>query len=474
MNLGQADLRQFFHPRSIAIVGVPRRDYQFGGHSFLKKIQESRFQGNLYPINPKADEIRGVKTYPNLASLPETPDLALVCVAADQVPAVLEECARIGLRHIHILASGFKEMGTKRGRELEARITHIAGENGLLVMGPNCMGSYCPSSGLTPWGAIPGRSGPLGIIGQSGGITQRLTEYTYSLGIGVEKAVSFGNASVLNSLDFLEFMARDDGIRVIAMYLESVRDGDKFLRLAREVSRKKPIVLWKGGETEVGAATVASHTGALAGEQMLWEAFYRQTGVIHVRSLDECVDAILALCLVPAPQGKGVFLIGGGGGYSVSYSDTCVQEGLDVPLLSETTMAWLGQNVPAAGCILGNPLDVWRSFFDAPFLDELLDLAYDDPAVAMIIVDRMISRKAFHVPDMPDPNPETIEFIKDRGHPKPTVFTVESEGGDPDLSAKGVELRARFCRAGIPAYPSLQRAARALVHLHRYHARFGR
>lgn len=474
MGLRKTDLEQFFSPSSIAIVGVPRNDYRFGGLSYLNKFKEYGFPGKLYPINPKATEISGLKAYSDLSSLPEVPDLAIICVTARLVPTILEECARIGLRHIHILSSGFKEIGTKEGDILEQRVTAISEENGLLVIGPNCMGPYSPSGRLTPWGAIPGMSGSLGIISQSGGLAQRLTEYTSSLGIGVEKAVSIGNAAVLSTIDYLEFMARDEKIRVIAMYLESVKDGTRLFHLAKEVSQKKPIILWKGGETEVGASTAASHTGGMAGEMKIWEAFCRQTGVVHVRSMDEWVDAIMAFSFLTAPTGKGVFLIGGGGGNSVSNSDLCIREGLDVPPLSEPTIAWLRQGGPAAGSIFGNPLDMWRVFTDPIYLTELLDLAYKDPCVGMLIVDRLIKRKAYHMPESLDPDPQLIEFLKKEGYQKPTVITVDSEGGDLDLASKGTALRAEFCRAKIPAYPSLQRAAKALIHLHRYHSHFVR
>jgi len=474
MGLRKTDLEQFFSPSSIAIVGVPRNDYRFGGLSYLNKFKEYGFPGKLYPINPKATEISGLKAYSDLSSLPEVPDLAIICVTARLVPKILEECARIGLRHIHILSSGFKEIGTKEGDILEQRVTAISEENGLLVIGPNCMGPYSPSGRLTPWGAIPGMSGSLGIISQSGGLAQRLTEYTSSLGIGVEKAVSIGNAAVLSTIDYLEFMARDEKIRVIAMYLESVKDGTRLFHLAKEVSQKKPIILWKGGETEVGASTAASHTGGMAGEMKIWEAFCRQTGVVHVRSMDEWVDAIMAFSFLTAPTGKGVFLIGGGGGNSVSNSDLCIREGLDVPPLSEPTIAWLRESGPAAGSIFGNPLDMWRVFTDPVYLTELLDLAYKDPCVGMLIVDRLIKRKAYHMPESLDPDPQLIEFLKKEGYQKPTVITVDSEGGDLDLASKGTALRAEFCRAKIPAYPSLQRAAKALIHLHRYHSHFVR
>ena len=468
------DLEPFFKPRHIAIVGVARSAFSFGGMSFLQKLQEAGFPGTLYPINPKATEIQGLRAYPNLSSLPVVPDLAMVCVAAAQVPAVLNECGRIGLRHLHILTAGFKEIGTEEGRQLEEKIASIAKEEGLLVIGPNCMGPYCPTSGLTAWGAIPGAPGPLGIVSQSGAITQRLTEYAYSLGVGTDKAVSVGNETVLGSPDFLEFMGEDEGIRVIALYIESMRNGRRFFELAREISKKKPMIVLKGGETEAGTRTAASHTGAMAGERMIWEAFFRQTGVIHVKSLDEWMDAIFAFALLPPPRSSGVFVIGVGGGASVVSSDTCILEGLDVPSPSHATMEKLRQTVPIAGSIAGNPLDDFQTSINPAYFGAILDLVYQDSAMGMVLADRLIPRKAFHTFHRLDSVSATIEHVKQRDNRKPVVFVLDSEGGDPELAAQGASLRAEFGKGGIPAYPSVKRAARALVHLYRYYDRLNR
>lgn len=468
MSAESRDVHSFFFPRSIAVVGVPREGYRFGGLSFLKKLLAAGYPGALYPINPNADEILGVKAYPDLRALPQVPDLAIVSVAAERVLPVLGECAGIGLTHIHILTSGFKELGTPEGADLERRLGEISREAGLMVIGPNCMGPYCPASRLTAWGAIPGMSGPLGIISQSGGITQRLTEYACSLGIGVGKAVSIGNGAVLEAVDFLRYMGEDDGIRVIAMYLESVRDGGAFLRVAKEINRKKPVILWKGGQSEAGARTAASHTGALAGGAAAWNAFFRQTGVTCVGSMDEWADAIIAFAALEPTSRAGVFLVGGGGGNSVAYSDTCVGEGLSVPQLTEAATEALRRGMPAAGSIPGNPLDNFRVFQDPGYLSEVLQLGHSDPSIGMIIVDRLIPRMAFHLPDMPDSTPAVIQLMKTHLPRKPTVFTVDSDGGDAELVRQGAELRVRFCREGIPAYPSLPRAARALRHLVAY------
>ena len=429
MYLSSADLQKFFSPQSIAFIGVSRSSVRFGGLSFMRKYLEAGYTGSLYPVNPKAEEILGVKAWPALSALPEVPDLAMVAVAASQVADVLEACGRLGLRHVHILTSGFGEMGTEQGRVLEAGLVAVANRYEMLLVGPNCMGPYRPASRLTAWGAIPGRPGPLGIISQSGGMTQRLTEYTDSLGLGVEKAVSVGNGTVLDAIDFLEAFGRDDSIRVIGMYLESVSDGRRFLETAVHAGRKKPIVLLKGGETSPGARTAASHTGAMAGDRRLFESAARQANVTQVRNLDEWVDTLLAFAFVSRPTSNSVFVIGGGGGNSVVYGDTCVREGLNVPPLGQMSMDRLCEIVPSAGSIAGNPLDLWETFTNTASLIQVIDLAEEDPAVSVSLVDRLIGRKAYHMPEGSDPTPEIIRRPERRKAEKASRLCSGWRGG---------------------------------------------
>ncbi|MFH2133189.1 MAG: CoA-binding protein [bacterium] len=463
-------MHRLFHPESIAIVGASTKENKFGGTSFLIRFQDAGYTGRLYPINPQADTIRGLQAYPDLKALPEVPDLAIVCVAAPFVPAVLQTCGEIGLTRVHILTSGFRELGTPEGDALEAEVKRLADQFGLLIVGPNCMGPYCPASGLTAWGAIPGKPGPIGIISQSGGITQRLTEYLFSLGIGVEKAVSMGNATVLNANDFLQDMAEDPKIRVIAMYLENAGDGRVFFSRVREIGRRKPIVILKGGVFAAGARTIVSHTGSMAGSLQIWEAFSRQTGAIRVRSMEEWADTTIALSLLPAPSGNGVFLATGGGGNSVINSDIFQHEGLDVPELSPESMQQLRQRIPVIGSIAGNPLDSFEIFFNPRHMADITQIVASDPAIAMLVIDRLIQRKAFHIMDTTDLTEKTIEILQPVSRLKPTVVTVESDGGDLELGQKGITMRRRFCESGIPAYPTTERAARALAHLTAYHA----
>jgi acyl-CoA synthetase (NDP forming) len=469
MRLTQNDLDKFFNPKSIALVGVSRSGWKFGGLSFLRKYLQAGYKGNLYPINPKADEILGVTAWPDLSALPEVPDLGVVAVAAAHIPKIIETCGRIGLHHLHLLTSGYAETGTKEGRKLEAQLIAEAEKHGVLLIGPNCMGPYCPTSHMTAWGAIPGIPGPLGIISQSGGMTQRLTEYTASLGLGVAKAVSVGNGCVLDTLDFLEAFGKDPSIGTIGLYLESVKDGRRLLRVAGEVGLKKPIVLLKGGQSAAGARTALSHTGALAGNHLLWKAVARQANMIPVRNGDEWADTLMALSFIPEPSTDGVFIIGGGGGSSVVYGDTCIREGLKVPQLAPDIMEHLRKVTPVAGSIAGNPLDLWLTFSDPAFLAEIIDLVDKDPSVGMILADRLIARAAFHMPDEPDPTPATLAQLKKRTGQKPIVFVVDAEGGDSELAAQGASVRAAYGAAGYAAYPTIDRAAKALTRICRYY-----
>lgn len=458
------DLSPFFFPKSIALVGVSQEAGGLGGRSFLERYLEAGYGGRIYPIHPHASEIMGIRAYRSLLELPELPDLAMIALPSHRVPAALEDCARIGARFIHILSAGFSELGTPEGKQLEDAIRDIAMKSGLFIMGPNCMGPYCPASHLTAWGAIPGITGGLGVISQSGGITQRLTEYVCSLGLGVSKAASIGNATCLDTTDFLAYLAEDEGTRVIAIYLEGTNDGRKLLSLARTTAVTKPIIMLKGGESERGALTVSSHTGKMAGHREVWQAFFRQSRVVPVTNINEWVDAILALSLLPPARGNRVFIVGGGGGNSILYADTCIREGLSVPAPEAQSLDRLRPLVPMAGSIAGNPLDYWEAYISAERLCDILDIAYHDTRVDLLLVDRLIPRRAYHSPPVADYVAEVSHFITHHPARKPTVFTIDYDGGDGELWEQGATLRRRFCEAGIPAYPAFERAARALAH----------
>jgi acyl-CoA synthetase (NDP forming) len=229
-------LDRMFLPRSIAVTGVPR-EMPPGWPGLFGCMQDFGYPGRLYPINPKADEINGVKAYPSLAALPEKVDLVLVSVPAPFVPANLRECIATGHRDIHIFSAGFKETGEEEGIRLQQEIEQIAVEGGLNVIGPNCMGLYVPKSRITTWTSAEDNAGPVAFVSQSGGHAQDLTHYANQFNIGFSKVISYGNALTLDSTDFLAYLRNDEETQVICMYLEGVKDGQKLARLVTEINR---------------------------------------------------------------------------------------------------------------------------------------------------------------------------------------------------------------------------------------------
>ena len=460
-----------FHPQSIAIVGISRTYTGLGGQFFHKNILRAEYPGKIYLINPTAGEIFGIKTYPHISAVPEAVDLAILCVPAQFVPPVLEECSRKGVRGIHILSSGFKELGSLEGIRLEEEVRRLSLEGGLKVIGPNCMGPYVPQSHLMLWGQIPAKPGCLAFLSQSGTLTQRMSEHGHFMGMGISKAVSFGNAAVLDSSDYLDYLEDDPETKVIGLYLESIRDGQRFLNLARRINKTKPLVLWKGGETPSGAGAVASHTGTLSGEDRIWENGLRQAGITRVRSLEEIAGTAMALLNLPPPGGRNLFILGGGGGNSVYYADICIRLGLQVPPLKGETRDKITGLVPAVGSFARNPVDAWRSFYDPDFMRQILEAVFEDPDLDMIILDRLIPRLTYATQEDEDAAQSALDYLEKNRSRKPLVAVIDGSGEDHFLAGEAARLRQRYCQAGIPAYPSLPLAARALAHAAAYYER---
>jgi acyl-CoA synthetase (NDP forming) len=318
------------------------------------------------------------------------------------------------------------------------------------------------------WGQIPAESGSLAFLSQSGTLTQRMSEHAHFMGMGISKAVSFGNAAVLDSTDYIDYLADDAETKVIGLYLESVRDGQRFLDLARRINQTKPLVLWKGGVTPSGAGAVASHTGTLSGEDRIWENGLRQAGITRVRSLEEIAGTAMAFLTLPPPRGRRLFILGGGGGNSVYYADICIRVGLQVPPLKGETRDKITALLPAVGSFARNPVDAWKSFYDPDFMGQILEVVFEDPDLDMIILDRLIPRMTYATLENQDATQAAIVYLQKNRSRKPLVAVIDGGGEDPYLAGEAARLRQRYCQAGIPAYPSLPLAARALAHLEAY------
>jgi len=473
------ELDTMFNPKSVAIVGASSNPLAWGGTSFLKRLQKLGFDGRLYPVNPKDTEIQGLKAYPDVRSLPEIPDLVIVAVPVSAVPQVLEDCVTTGVKNVHIFTSGFAETGLEEGRILDAEITEIIQRGGLRVVGPNCMGIYVPGSKLAYWGAEPVGSGPVALLSQSGGHAEMLTEYAQDLGVYFSKVVSFGNARGLQVVDFLEYLAQDPKTSVIAMYLEGLRDGNRLIQLIRSINRTKPVIVWKGGLTESGSRAVASHTGSLAGEERVWDAFFAQTGAVRAGSLEEIIDMVMAFLHLKPPSGKRTLLVGGGGGNSVAMADICNREGLEVPHLAEETRKELNTFINLAGNSARNPVDAWMLQENMDLFRRALELAIADPVIDLVILDKYVWDNDDDMPRESSQDAERmteflIDFARNNKFGKPVVLSLNGRANAPQSAASVAKLWRQFARAGVPTYVSQQSASRALsrfVEYHRYQQR---
>lgn len=466
------ELHSMFYPGSVAVVGASASPAGWGGTNYVSQLIDVGFSGNIYPVNPRATKIQGLKAYPAVSSIPEHVDLVIVAIPAPGVPEVLEDCIAAGAKNVHIFSSGFGETGEEEGRQLEERITAIIQRGGLQVVGPNCMGIYVPASRLTPWGAKPVASGPVAFVSQSGGHGEFLTDYAQRLGVYFSKVISFGNASGLQAMDFLEYLAEDPDTSIITMYLEGITDGNRFTRLIRTINRTKPVILWKGGLTPSGSRAVASHTGSLAGEGRAWEAFFAQTGAVRVNSLEEIVDAVMPFLHLTPPRGRRTLLLGGGGGNSVALADICSRQGLEVPPLSDETREELNTFISIAGNSTRNPLDVWQVQEDVKLFRRTVEMAVADPVIDLVIVDRHVGFDG----DSPgyreryrEVNDFIIDFATRNTCNKPLVVAMNVRGNDPRAAAMAARLWQQFALAGVPTYSSQVNAARALSRFIKYH-----
>ena len=464
------DLSSMFNPKSVALVGASHKEGDWGANTFIPHLLRVGFPGQLYPINPKATEIHGLKSYPSLKDLPGPVDLVIVAVPAHAVPSVLEDCVAKGCTNVHIFTSGFKETGEPEGLALERQIEDIAARGHLRVIGPNCMGLYVPSSKLISWGAIPLRTGSLAFVSQSGGLGEDFLDYAQGLGLGFSKVISYGNASGLDGTDLLEYLGDDPETKVIGMYIEGIKDGRRFIQLVREVNQTKPVVIWKGGLSTAGSQAVASHTGSLAGSEAIWDGFFEQTGAIKVGSLAEMGTFARSFLTMPPPHGRRVAILAAGGGQSVALADVCAREGLEVPALSQATRQEMRSYIPVAGNSTRNPVDAGIAESTTEHLHRTLELLDADPVVDMIIVHR-------HVHHHGDPEElksrrvvveGLIEFVEADRHSKPIVMALSSGGYDPPVEEERLYLRTKLAASRVPVCDSMQLAAITLNLLARY------
>ena len=319
-----------FHPKSIAVVGASSNE-SLQTDGWVARLVDFGYPGKIYPINPKAAEIMGLKAYPTIVDVPEPVDLVIFNVPFKICGKIMADCAEKGVKYAHVYTAGFSETAREEGVRLQNEIQHTARQAGMRIIGPNCMGLYYPRGGLTfgrPFSKTPGT---VAFVSQSGASAVRVVVLGNERGLNFSKVVSYGNAIDLDGTDFVEYLATDPETEVITCYVEGVKDGRRYADVIRECTQKKPIITLKAGITEGGSRAAASHTAVLAGSEVIWNAFFKQSGVIRVDDLEELLDAAMAFLYLRRPKGRRIGIVGRGGGLGVVATDMCEKAGLRVP-----------------------------------------------------------------------------------------------------------------------------------------------
>jgi acetyl coenzyme A synthetase (ADP forming)-like protein len=463
----------FFNPGSVAIVGASRTKGKVG-YEVLKNILEGGYEGSIFPINPNTEtiEIRlttesaetagtggdpglaekderrvtshELKCYPDLASIGQIPELVIIAVPAKGVPEVMQQCAKVGSKAVIIITSGFKEVG-KEGRELEQRTLQIAKQGRIRVMGPNCLGVIVPGSKLNAsfGGEMPAK-GAIGYLSQSGALLAAILDIANGSGIGFSKLVSIGNKADISELDIIKALANDSETRVIAGYLESIVDGNAFVREAEQISQEKPILLMKAGSTSAGAKAASSHTGSLTGSDVAYECVFDRAGIIRCNSIKQQFDYAQAFANQPLPIGTKVAVITNAGGAGIIAADVIEQQGLSFTKLSKETTEKLKAKLPAIAN-LSNPIDILGDAL-ADRYEFVLDTILDDVEVETVLA--LLTPQAMTEPVA---TAEAIVRVTSNKAVKPVLACFLGSG-------KVAEAAKILRRGKIPVYDDIEMA----------------
>jgi acetate---CoA ligase (ADP-forming) len=467
MNAILDELTPVFYPRSIAVVGASS-DETKSGSQFLKALVRVGYAGALYPVNRSAERSCGLPAFTSLQDIPGPVDYVIVAIPRNAVLSLLDDCAIKGVKAVQFFTAGFRESNAPNAAQLEREMASRARSGGFRIIGPNCIGIYNPSARI-PYGPLGeiGEPGSVGFISQSGGHGGRLVELGLERRINFSKLVSFGNGADLDCVDFLEYLAADPETKIIGAYLESVSRGSQFVHLVRRVSKQKPVVIWKGGRSEAGSETAASHTGALSSSYSVWKAAMTQAGAIAVESLDELADTIIGLEAIGPDTGVRAAIVcgmgGGGGGESVLAADVFSGRGLEVHPFSDGTRSEIAALLPGAGTILRNPLDLGGILPRPQVLERVISLVLADENVDLLVVQEHLGKlmKSLVGDELNAVNQTLIASSRSKNKPLVVVAPAWAR------TEPALEIEDHLRRQGVPVYRSFETAAGSIARVAR-------
>ncbi len=453
------ELKPLFLPESIAIIGASNTPGKWGNGMVIRPVK-SGYRGKMYPINPKEEKVYGLKAYPSILDVPDPVDLAIFTIPAVMTPGVMKDCVTKGVKAGVVISAGFAETGPE-GEALQDELAKIAKTGNIRFIGPNCMGFWSSEARLNTAFMFMPKPGGISFVSQSGTMGGYLLETANSKGYGFNSFLSVGNQADLSMADYIEYLGEDDATKVIVLYIEGLKAGNRFLKIAREVIKKKPIIVYKAGRTESGSRATMSHTASIAGADNVFESACRQVGIIRTYDVIHAFDLAEALSKQPLPKGNRVAIISGGGGHCVVSTDACSLLGLEVPELSDKTIKEIEPLLLPHAPVPKNPIDMAADPRPTTLAKIISILAKDQD------IDAIITTAPFFM--MPkDPKAirtllDTVELLSD----------VPTKYGKPLIATTHRSLMQGLFfeymkNKGIPFYEFPEEAARAVYGLCRY------
>ncbi len=444
-------LDSLFFPNSVAVIGASKIAGKVG-HTTLRNLLQAGFSGTIIPVNPEVDQLLGLAVEAKLSNYPDKVDLALITVPADKVMAAVRDAVQKRVGSVVVVASGFKESGSE-GSKLERELVEFCKKHGVSLLGPNCLGFVNTSIKLNASFAkrMP-QAGKLAIFSQSGALCTAMMDAADQRKIGVSMAISIGNKADITEVEILSVLAKDENTKVIAGYLEDISDGDQFVKAAEEASKKKPIVILKAGITAAGARSAAWHTGVKIGQDTAYGAAFKRAGICRADTFEALFDYATALCLQPPPKGSRVFILANSGGTGTIAADAVEKAGMEVPPLPEDLQAELARILPESRSV-HNPSDVSATATSEQYV-QVLQAAQAHPDIDAVLV--------VLAPQYIDKPADTVRAIAQ--HMSGTTPVLASFLG----GTEGMPTRAELAQAGLPFYPSPERAVEALKAMHEY------
>ncbi len=464
-----------FAPATVAVIGASTKNSVALPNTFIRRIREFGFKGDIYPIHPSAAEIEGVAAYPSLAETPKPIDYAYIAVSAAQIPPMLE-AAKGRVRFAHVISSGFAE--ADEGRDLQEQLAAAARAGGMRLVGPNCMGMFSPRGGITFAEVGPQPVGGVGVVSQSGGLGTDIIRRGLARGVQFSGLVTVGNCADVVPSDLLEYYFADAQTKVIGLYIETAKDGRRMFELLRAARAQKPVVILKGGRTQQGVAAAASHTGSLAGDDRVWIALSRQTGCVMVDTLDQFIDTLLLFQSVTPKAGKPtqrVTLFGNGGGTSVLATDYFARLGLDVSPFEQSTIDQLAALQLPPGTSITNPVDCPVGTLqqdDGRVAEKILDIIVASGKPDALVMHLNLSSFAGRAkPEVLDNLMAAALRVQQKYPGQAHFLLVLRSDGEPALEERKRAFRDKARAMGVPVYDEMPNVGHALAAL-QSHERF--